>query len=260
MSFLFQERTVTKHLFPALISSTLGLGLIVISSIPAVRAADAPVATTALVESDVAFLKKGLSKKPGVKEVNTLKATAMMLALYAQNDMAGPDAAKAAGRRDQALLIAAAMDKKDYAAAKAAVEGLATAKEGDPKKTIKLHEQHAFDLSELMAQFSMGRVGGRHIEADLKTQAAKVTDVKLAAELAGRVTTIGQYTAEMPASDAVGPKKKKWDDLSKEMIKLGVDASAEAAKGDKADKAVLGKKLAAINLNCKTCHDVFRNN
>ena len=110
-----------------------------------------------------------------------------------------------------------------------------------------------------MAQFALGRSGGRHIEADLKTQASKLTDVKLAAELAGRVATIGRYTVEMPPSEAVGPKKKKWDDLSKEMIKLGTDAS-EAAKGDKVDKAALAKKLAAINLNCKNCHDAFKSN
>ena len=251
---------MSKFRFSALTLCTLGLGFAILSNIPSVRAADGIVPTAALAESDVAFLKKGLSKKPADRELNTLKATAMMLALYAQNDMAGSDAAKAAGRRDQALLIAAAIEKKDFAAAKSAVEGLSAAKEGDPKKAVKLHEQHKFELSELMAQFALGRSGGRHIEADLKTQASKVTDVKLAAELAARVATIGQYTAEMPAADAVGPKKQKWDDFSKEMIKLGTDASAEAAKGEKADKVVLAKKLAAINLNCKSCHDTFKSN
>ncbi len=252
---------MSKFRFPALALSTLAVGIAILARLPSVSAAEAPsVPTAALAESDVAFLKKGLSKKPADKEINTLKATAMMLALYAQNGMTGADAAKAAGQRDQALLIAAAIEKKDYAAAKAAVEGLATAKDGDPKKSVKLHEQHKFELSELMAQFSLGRSGGRHIEADLKAQATKVTDVKLAAELAGRVATIGQYTLDMPAPDAVGPKKKKWDDFSKEMIKLGTDAAAEAAKGDKAERAALAKKLAAINLNCKGCHDVFKNN
>ena len=246
--------------FSALALSPFAIGTAILVSLSPVGAADAPVTTTALAESDIAFLKKGLSKKPADKEVNTLKATAMMLALYAQNGMTGSDGAKAAGRRDQALLLAAAIEKKDYGAAKTALEGLATAADGDPKKTVKLHEQNKFELSELMAQFALGRSGGRHIEADLKTQASKVTDVKLAAELAGRVATIGQYTADMPPTDAVGPKKKKWDDYSKEMIKLGTDASAEAAKGDKADKVVLAKKLAAINLNCKNCHDAFKSN
>ena len=241
--------------------STLLLGVIILLAVPKVNAKDEPaVSTTAVTESDIAFLKKGLSKKPKDSELNTLKATAMMLALYSQNSMNGPDGAKAAGQRDQALLIAAALKKKDFPAAKAALEGLTTAKEGDSKAILKLEEQHGFDLNELMSQFALGRSGGRHIEADLKAQATKVTDLKLAADLAARVVTIGQYTAVMLPADAVGAKKKKWDDLSVEMINLGTEAATEAAKGAKADKAVLAKKLAAINLNCKSCHDVFRNN
>ena len=251
---------MSKNWLVVWVAVSLGLGAGILVCIPTARAKDEPIPTAALADSDIAFLKKGLSKKPKDSEVNTLKATAMMLALYAQNNLTGSDAAKAAGQRDQALLIAAAIDKKDYPAAKSALDGLATAKDGDPKKTMKLHEQHGFDLNELMSQFSLGRSGGRHIEADLKTQAAKVTDVKLAAELGGRVATIGQFIAVMPPTDAVGPKKKTWDDLSAEMIKLGTDAAVEAEKGDKVDKVALAKKLAAINLNCKNCHDVFKNN
>ena len=196
---------MSKHWLSALTFSSLAVGFAILTNLPAVRAADVSVPTAALAESDVAFLKKGLSKKPADKELNTLKATAMMLALYSQNGMAGSDGAKAAGQRDQALLIAAAIEKKDFAAAKVALDAYPTAKDGDPKKTIKLHEQHKFELAELMAQFSLGRSGGRHVEADLKTQAAKVTDVKLAWELAARVATIGEYTVNMPSTDAVGP-------------------------------------------------------
>ncbi len=249
-----------KNWFNLAMVAFLVLGVVGLLSIPTARAKDEPVATASLAESDVAFLKKGLSKKPKPGEIGTLKATAMMLALYGQNGMTGPDGAKAAGQRDQALVIAAAIEKNDFAAAKAALEGLATAMDGDPKKSVKLEGQHGFELAELMAQFSLGRSGGRHIEADLKTQAAKVTDVKLATELGGRVATIGQYAAVMLPPDAVGPKKKQWNDLTADMIKLGADAAAEGAKGEKADKAALAKKLGAINLNCKACHDVFKNN
>lgn len=253
---------MSKNSLCVLAVASLGLGVLGSICVPNARAKDEPagVPTNALAEADVAFLKKGLAKKPKDGELNTLKATAMMLALYAQANTSGPDAAKAAGQRDQALLIAAAITKKDFTAAKTALDGLTTAKDGDPKKVVKLHEQHAFDLSELMAQFSLGRSGGRHIEADLKAQAAKLTDVKLAGELGARVATIGQYAALMPSTEAVGAKKKKWDDLCTEMVKLGADAATEGAKGDKADKPALAKKLAAINLNCKSCHDAFKNN
>jgi hypothetical protein len=123
---------------------------------------------------------------------------------------------------------------------------------------LKLAEMHKFDLAELMSQFRAGKVGGRNIEADLKDQAKKVTDAKLAAELGARVAGIAQYTIDLPAEKAVGAKKKAWDDLSKEMKKLGEDVATEAAKGAKADSAGLAKKIAAINANCTACHNEFR--
>ena len=210
-----------------------------------------------LIESDIAFLKKGLSKEPEKRAVPTLKAAAMMIALNAQNNLEGKDGDKMAAIRAQALTVAAAIAKKDYAGAKAAVDGFDTAKGGD-KKPLKLSELHKFDLAELMSQFRAGKVGGRNIEADLKDQGKKVTDAKLVAELGARVANIAQFTAEFPAEKAVGAKKKAWDDLSKEMKKLGEDVAAEAAKGAKADTAGLAKKVQAINANCTACHNEFR--
>jgi len=214
-------------------------------------------AASQLIDSDIAFLKKGLSKEPEKRAVPTLKAAAMMIALNAQNNTDGKDADKMAAVRAQALIVAAAITKKDYAGAKTAVEGFDTAKGGD-KNAMKLAEMHKFDLAELMSQFRAGKVGGRNIEADLKEQAKKVTDTKLATELGSRVAVIAQYTLDLPDEKAVGAKKKMWDDLSKEMKKLGEDAAAEAAKGAKADMAGLAKKLAAINANCTACHNEFR--
>ena len=212
---------------------------------------------TQLIESDIAFLKKGLAKTPEKRAVPTLKAAAMMIALNAQNNLDGKDADKMAAYRAQALLVAAAMAKGDIAGAKTAADGFDSAKGGD-KKAMKLAEMHKFSLDELMSQFRAGKVGGRNLEADLKDQAKKVTDPKLAAELGARVATIAQYTIDLPAEKAVGAKKKAWDDLSKEMKKLGEDAAAEASKGAKADTAMLAKKLQAINANCTACHNEFR--
>lgn len=210
-----------------------------------------------LIESDIAFLKKGLSKDPEKRAVPTLKAAAMMIALNAQNNLDGKDSDKMGAVRAQALIVAAAITKKDFAGAKTAVEGFDTAKGGD-KKAMKLAEMHKFSLDELMSQFRAGKVGGRNIEADLKDQGKKLSDVKLAGELGGRVAGIAQYTIDLPAEKAVGAKKKVWDDLSKEMKKLGEEAALEATKGAKADTAMLAKKLQAINANCTACHNEFR--
>jgi hypothetical protein len=210
-----------------------------------------------LIESDIAFLKKALSKEPEKRAVPTLKAAAMMIALNAQNNLDGKDGDKMAAIRAQALTVAAELTAKNFPGAKAAVDGFDTAKGGD-KKALKLHELHKFDLAELMSQFRAGKVGGRNLEADLKEQAKKVTDVKLVAEAAARTAVIGQYSLDLPAEKAVGAKKKMWDDLSKEMKKLGEEAAVEATKGAKADTAGLAKKLQAINANCTACHNEFR--
>ena len=212
---------------------------------------------TQMIDSDIAFLKKGLAKEPEKRAISTLKAAAMMIALNAQNNLDGKDGDRMAAVRSQALVVAAAIAKKDYATAKTAVDGFGSAKGGD-KKPLKLAEMHKFDLSELMSQFRSGKVGGRNIEADLKEQAKKVTDTKLVAELGGRVASVGQYTVDLPEEKAVGAKKKVWDDLSKEMKKLGEDAAAEASKGAKADMVGLAKKLQAINANCNACHELFK--
>jgi len=212
---------------------------------------------TLLIDSDIAFLKKGLAKEPEKRAVSTLKAAAMMIALNAQNNLDGKDGDKMAAVRSQALAVAAAIAKKDFAGAKTAVDGFDSAKGGD-KKPLKLAEMHKFDLSELMSQFRAGKVGGRNIEADLKEQAKKVTDPKLVAELGGRVAGIARYTLDLPAEKAVGAKKKAWDELSKEMQKLSEEVALEASKGAKADMAGLAKKLQAINANCTACHNEFR--
>ena len=88
----FQEQIVSKNWFVVWVAVSLGLGAGILVCIPTARAKDEPIPTAALADSDIAFLKKGLAKKPKDSEVNTLKATAMMLALYAQNNLTGSDA------------------------------------------------------------------------------------------------------------------------------------------------------------------------
>src|SRR5438552_948731 len=68
---------------------------------PASRAADPlpPALSKQLIDADVAYLKKGLAKKPDKATVNTLHGVAMLLALEAQNSAE-------AGLRDQALKVA----------------------------------------------------------------------------------------------------------------------------------------------------------
>jgi len=212
--------------------------------------------------ADIAFLQKGLSKQPIPREVPTLKAVAMLVALNAQNQMDGKDGAKMAGLRDAALAVADAVGKKDFATAKAAAAALAEAKPVSDAKPVKLDElvtAHKFDLDQLMSSFRKGTVGGLNLEADVKAQSKAVTDPKAAAVVAGRVALIGEYTLALPPEAIDAAKKKQWDAWSKEMTTLATDLSAEAAKGAAADKAKMAKGFRNLDANCNACHTVFRN-
>lgn len=226
--------------------------------LPATRAKDPlpPVVAGKMIESDIAYLKKGLAKKPDKPVVNTLHGLAMLIALHAQNSATGPDAAKSAGLRDQALKVAEALAKSDFAAAKAAADGLSGPPPGDPKP-VKLHEKAGVDVNVIMGPMR-NAPRGLNIEKDLKAQSKKVTDVKLVGEVAARSSLIAEYTALLPSTEAAGPKKKIWDDSTEDMRKLSKEIVAEAAKGEKADKIGLQKKLAALDAACTACHNTFK--
>ena len=213
--------------------------------------------------ADIAFLQKGLAKTPVAREVPTLKAVAMLVALNAQHQMDGKDGAKMAGLRDAALAVADAVGKKDFAAAKAAAAGLAEPKPASDAKPVKLDElitAHKFDLDQLMSSFRKGTVGGLNLEADVKAQSKAVTDPKAAAVIAGRIALIGEYTLALPPEGIdADKKKKKWDAWSKEMTTLAVEVSKEAAKGAGANKATMSKGFRDLDANCNACHTVFRN-
>ncbi|OWK43417.1 cytochrome c [Fimbriiglobus ruber] len=209
-----------------------------------------------LIDADVAYLQKALTKAPEKTVAPTLKAVAMEIALYAQNNLEGADANKMAALRAQALKVAEALTKKDYPAAKAAAEGLAKPTGGD-KKALKLHELYKYDVNEVMSAFR-NSPRGLNTEKDIRAQAKNVTDIKLAGELGARSALAAEYTLLLPSSDAVGAKKKTWEGSAQDMGRLGQEIATEAAKGAKADKAVLKKKLAALDATCTACHNVFK--
>ena len=214
-----------------------------------------------VVAADIAYLTAGFEVKPTAKgTLAALKGAAMLLALSAQNGLDGKDGDKMADVRAQALKVAEALAAKKTGDAATAAAGLAAAKGGD-KKPLKLHEQASFDLAELMSAYRSSKAGALNIEADLKAAEKNIKDVAVVEVQTARVALIAQYSLEMPPSGAeTGAKRKQWDDLAKESMKLGLEASAEAAKGGKADTAKLKKAVGAVLLNCASCHKTFRDN
>lgn len=214
--------------------------------------------TDKLIEGDIAFLQKQLEKgTPEKRALPTVKATAMLLAVYAQDNMGGANADRMAGLRAAALKVADAVAKKDYAAAKTAAAGLKDAKGGD-KKPIDLSKQAKINLDEVMSAFRKGTVGGRNIEADLKAQAKSLTDVALAGEVGGRSAAIAHLSESLAPAGTSGAKAKQWTDWSKEMKDLGTKLASEAAKDKTADKKKVTELLNKLEKNCTDCHKVFR--
>jgi hypothetical protein len=217
-----------------------------------------PSLTQQLIDGDITYLQKVLAKTPEKRAVSTIKASALLLAFNAQSNLAGNRGAAMAGLRDQAVKVAEAMAKKDYAAAKAAAAGLNAATVGD-KKEIVLYTHAKIDISEVMSAFRKSTVGGRNVEDDLKTMAKKgVTDVKRAGGVAGRTFAAAHFAAKLPPTGLNDAKMKQWNDFVKDMTSISKDFSAEAGKGDAADKKKLGAYAQKLDKNCVDCHAVFK--
>lgn len=213
--------------------------------------------TDKLIEGDIAYLQKQLDKAaPEKRALPTIKATALMLAVYAQDNLTGAKADQMAGLRAEAIKVADALAKKDYAGAKTLTAGLKAAK-GSDKNAIELHKQAKLSLDEVMSAFRKGTVGGRNIEADLKAQAKSLTDVGLAAEIGGRSAAIAVLSDKLPPAGTAGMKLTQWNDWIKEMKDLGTTLATEGGKAD-ADKKKISSMLNKLDKNCTDCHKVFR--
>lgn len=222
-----------------------------------------PEVTGSMLESDIAFVIKSLDvpggKGPEKATVPTIKAAAMIIARYAQNNMAGKDADAMAALRAQALKVADAIAKKDFKAALAEANKLKAPPPSADKKPLKLHEMAKFDLAELMSAYRKGPKG-LNIETDIRAQAKSVTDVKVAGQLAANTAILGEYTLLMPSEKAAAnpANKKKWDGYTNDMIKLANAVADESAKGAKADKAMLKSNISKLDGSCTACHNEFR--
>ena len=203
------------------------------------------------MKADVEFLQKGLGKTPQKREIPTLKAAAMLLALNAQESKGA--------YREQALKVADSVAKKDFAGAKTAADAFADAKDapGEPKPLVTLAK---FELAEVMSCFRASTVGGMNLEKDIKAYGKKLGDPAQAEVVAGRVALIAVYTKQLPPAEAAGEaKKKQWDEWSDEMGTIARQIATDAGKGASADKPALEKQFVKLNANCNACHTAFRN-
>lgn len=221
-----------------------------------------------VVEADLAHLGKLVDLAKTKKVGGRVKSASILLALYAQDQMAGKDGAKMAALRDAALKIAGKAKsstavtkdvenfKKDVEALAKASGGSADAKPVDIKKII---EDSKLELHEAMDLFGASAGGGMNLEKDI--QAMKKDGVKstAAAELIGaRTALLADLTLHLPNEKAAGAAKKQWDDYTKEMKKFSLEIATEAAKGAKANLAAIKTAAGKLDASCTNCHNKFR--
>ncbi len=221
-----------------------------------------------VIEADLAHLTKLVDLAKTKKVGGRVKSASVLLALYAQDQLGGKDAAKMTALRDAALKIAgkaktSAAVTKDQAgfaadvAALAKVSGGAAGKPIDPKKIL---EETKLELHEVMDLFGSAVGGGMNLEKDIqKIKKEGTTDMAAAQLIGARTALLADLTLWLPNEKAgSGAAKKQWDDYSAEMKKFSLDLAAEAAKGDKADKAKIKTAAGKLDASCTNCHNKFR--
>lgn len=237
-------------------------GTVTVAAGPAAEPALPPATAAKAIDADTAHLTKLFDLSKSKKKLDgRIRATAMVIATYAQNGMTGPDAAKMAAVRNQALKVAEAVTKKDMAAAKAAADGLKDVKADGSADTkpLKLAGMHKLDISDVMHLFGGSAAGGMNLEKDIQSIAKGGAKDPAAAELIGaRAAALADLYIELkPAFDAK-KTEKDWNAWSAEAKKEAVDLATEAAKGAKADKGKLKGFAAKLDATCTNCHNTFR--
>jgi hypothetical protein len=219
---------------------------------------DTPPSPTDTVNADKEHLKKLFDLAKSKKKLEgRVKATAMLIAGYSQDQLGSPEGDKYASVRASALKIAEAASKKDLAGAQAAFEKIGSEK-GDTKK-LELAKMNGIDLHDIMDLFGGSVGGGMNIEKDIRTgKKDGVTDTKAAEILGIRVAKISDYTLDLPPEFGGKKNKADWEKWTKLMKTQSLELAAEASKGPMADKAKLKKQMSALDATCTNCHNVFR--
>lgn len=200
------------------------------------------------------------SLKDEVRARARIKAetTAVMLAAFAQQGLAGKDGPKRAAMRDAALEIAEKIRKKDYAAALKQLDTLPSLA-ADPKakpEPVKLEAK--IDYKDVMAQFNPRNKYGLGIEDRFDELGRSPDDTVPAAEL-GEALLLDAYRSAVAAELLRGhvPKDdaKNWRALVESMRRQSLELAAVVQAKD--GKATY-KAVNQLNRTCDRCHQAFR--
>jgi len=242
-------------------------GLVLILLAPPGPAADAaaPVLPDAdypkLVEFSSGVIRAALQAKADRRAAERARTAAIMIAAYAQQNLAGMDGPQRAALRDAALDLARLIKTKEFDKALKQLEALPAVKADAKAKREKLPlAVKAIDLDDLMNQFRQSARGGLDIEArldDLGAIAGGSLPEKELDDLLVRqaylIAVAADITAEYTPEDK--DKVKTWQAYAAGMRQqAGALAAAAKAKDGKA----AFRALEQLNQVCAKCHKDFR--
>lgn len=221
---------------------------------------------TQIVTEEAKALKDAAAKASDKKQAMKARSLAMMIAIYAQGEVArgGPKAAAMAGLRDAALNVAKAVGDGKIDEAKKLVSALAPSGKADAGAKVgpmPIHDD--FDVDTLMQVFRRERSGGMDWELKLnklveKRGAFSATEYQQMVPLMYRIAAVAQATEAYAPTMPMGKKlPADWIKLSKDM---GVEALAvaELAKKPKPDDKMVKATLKKLENSCTVCHEKFR--
>lgn len=193
---------------------------------------------------------------PKEEFVTKARTTAIMIAAYAQQNLAGADGQQRATVRDAALKVAKTIEGKKYADAVKEAEALLTMKEDPKAKKDKIKLIDELKFRELMNQFNHPPDGGFGIHRDfyqyqLGMKGIPANDLRDPLMFkAYQVAVVGDLI------NSRVPKKneKEWAGYSADLRKAGAElAEAVKAKDSRSGLDAISK----ITNSCTNCHKIF---
>jgi Cytochrome C' len=259
----------------AFVAMAVGMGLVVSSDrMPAADpkpAADLykPVipedVLSQLITDEGKALRDAVAKAADKKMAGKARSVALMIAVYAQEEVArgGPRAPAMAGLRDTALKVAKAVADGQLDDAKKWAADIKPAGKADPSAKVgPVAVQADFEIDTLMRVFKSTGTGGLEWDKKLQTlkekrSAYSAADYQQLVPLMYRIAALAQPT-EALVPPAMGKKTPaEWVKLTKEMSEEAI-ATAELARKPKPDDKAVKAAVKKLEGTCVKCHDTFR--
>ena len=258
--------------------AVLVAGLGFVAGVGSGAAADSPTAVykpvlpedefAKLVNEDAKVIKESLEKAKGTdkkKMLTKAKAAALMIAVYAQDEMLkkGPNAAQMAGLRDEAVKTIKAISDDKLDQAKKLADDLKPSGAAAPGATMTpLALTKDVEIDVVMQQFKPELGGGLGLEKKMNSFINKRTpftaaDYQQMLPMLYRIAAIAQPTEALTPAPMGKKTPDKWVKLSQEMSQLALE-TANLAKKPKPDPKAVKAAVNKLSDNCTACHNVFR--